>query len=237
MGKYIREFLVYALKRADGRPFYIGKGSRTRYANHLRLARNGGKSLRCKIIRRMIRNGETVGFEIIKRCDSAEEAFALERKLIAFYGREDRGTGILANHTDGGDGVSGHSEELKRRLSDLSRAAMTSQARAHLRDIATKQMADPEHRAKHSAAIKIAQNRPHALAANRARGLKQASDPGFSKRMSDAVKAYNATPEATAFRRAKAAALWADPAYREKILAAQAAGKAARRERLKNGGG
>lgn len=237
MGKYIKEFLVYALKRADGRPFYIGKGSRTRYANHLRLARNGGKSLRCKIIRRMLSNGETVGFEIIQKCDSAEEAFALERELIAFYGREDLGTGILANHTDGGDGVSGHSEELRRKLSDLTRVAMTPQARAHLSEIAKKQMADPEHRAKRSVALRLAQNKPHTLAANRARGLKQASDPAFSKRMSDAVKAYNSTPEAVAFRRAKTTALWADPAFREKILAAQAAGKAARRDRLKNGGG
>lgn len=235
MGKYFREFRVYALNRADGRPFYIGKGSRGRYRDHLRHARNGGNSLKCKIIRRMLAEGETVGYEIIRECTTAAEATELECQLIATYGRLDLGTGILANHTDGGEGAYVVSDDLRRRISERTRAAMTPEIRERLRALAKAQMADPEFKVRFSELLKAVQNDPEKIAANRARGLKQATRPGERERLSRASKAYNSTPEARAANSASRVAMWADPVWRAKVLAAQAAGKAARRARL-NGG-
>ena len=232
MGKYIREFRVYALLRPDGRPFYIGKGSRRRRADHLREARNGGGSLKCKIIRRIISDRQDVGYLVVRDCASADEAFALECDLISKYGRLDLGTGILANHTNGGDGVSGHSQETIAILRAKTTEQMTQAARARLRDAAKEKLRDPAYVKRHSLACREAARRPEVLEANRARGNLQAARSGERERLSRVSREYNSTPEARTVNSSSLKALWADPAWRSKVLAAQARGKAARRAKL-----
>ena len=84
------EYYVYMYLRHDGTPYYVGKGTKRRawYKNKNELRPPKDKS---RII-------------IVHHNLTELWAFALERKLIYWYGRKDLETGILRNLTDGGEG-------------------------------------------------------------------------------------------------------------------------------------
>lgn len=95
-------------------PFYIGKGKDTRDVTHLKEPKNS-------FLENKIKRISSEGFEpIISRfsenlCET--EAFDLEIELIRKIGRRDLGLGPLTNLTDGGEGISGMSDQVRQQIS------------------------------------------------------------------------------------------------------------------------
>jgi hypothetical protein len=96
----VMEFYTYEYLRADGSPYYVGKGSNGRAW----VSRKGHRPPEGNRIR-------------IKYWPDEATAFAYEIYQIDFWGRKDLGTGILRNRTDGGQGIH-WSEERRRRQSE-----------------------------------------------------------------------------------------------------------------------
>lgn len=121
-----RSFYIYRHIRLDtNEPFYIGIGTIGRtdkgyYRANVVKARN-------KIWGRIASKTE---FEIEIVLDNMllEEAKQKEIEFIKLYGRKDNHTGILANMTNGGDGVWGlkMSEESKKKISEKKKGIKAS---------------------------------------------------------------------------------------------------------------
>lgn len=122
----MKVFYVYALYiEGEDNPFYIGKTYRgaARLSKHLNEVNSGSTLLKARKMRKAICSNKKIYEKIIFETTDESDAFRKEQELIALYGRIDNKTGILTNHTDGGEGMSGtkHSEHTKQRLSELNK--------------------------------------------------------------------------------------------------------------------
>lgn len=101
--------IVYQHRRNDtNQVFYIGIGKTLSRAYNKRNARNA-------YWKNIAKNGYTV--EIVADNLCWEQVCIIERLLIVRYGRKDTDGGTLVNMTDGGDGISGVSDETRVKMS------------------------------------------------------------------------------------------------------------------------
>jgi len=130
MNKVDKRFCLYLHIRPDTmQVFYVGIGIKHRPGK--RRNRNNHWN---NIVNK--NNGEFI-FEVLCEHQTWTEVCQMEIALIKFYGRQDIGTGILCNMTDGGDGVTGmrgktswikgktHSEETRKKIREALAISMS----------------------------------------------------------------------------------------------------------------
>lgn len=99
-------------------PFYVGKGTKRRDIEHLCPYLLNQKTHKSSTIKSII--GDTGELPLHRRIYehlSASDAAKIEVDFIRQFGRRDIGTGILCNHTDGGDGSHNLSLESRTQMS------------------------------------------------------------------------------------------------------------------------
>ena len=99
-------------------PFYVGKGSRDRATSHMAPSAKTNVALRSKL-EKLKKVGLKPIISII-RVSTHDAAFAIERFLVAIFGKKCDKSGDLYNLSDGGDGPHNlvRSEEAKRKTSE-----------------------------------------------------------------------------------------------------------------------
>ncbi len=94
----------YKDKTFNFKPFYVGEGKGNRILTHLSSYSLKQKSIKSSILKSIIEEKLSPIFFKIYENLSKEEAIKIEIDFINHFGRQDKGTGILGNHTDGGIG-------------------------------------------------------------------------------------------------------------------------------------
>lgn len=120
-------YYVYTLSRPNGSVFYVGKGAGKRSSAHEIEARKGCDCHKCRIIRKIWRNGGEVQKQIIYTTNDELDALRYERALVERIGLTN-----LANVNPGGQ----FERPPVRGLPDKSITEITdAEYVAHLRNI------------------------------------------------------------------------------------------------------
>jgi hypothetical protein len=128
-----KKFYVYLYRdprpQSARAPIYVGKGrsANRRAHSHIRRTHN---PFFANILAKIYAAGFEPEIEIVARFEDEQDAFDMEQKLIATYGRRDLGLGTLVNLSDGGDGPNGRivSEIEKERTRQMGAAVWADEA-------------------------------------------------------------------------------------------------------------
>jgi hypothetical protein len=162
-------FCTYSHHKPDGTLFYIGKGS---------VKRAHAKDNRNPHWKNIVAKHGGYKVEVLANWPTESEAFEHEKFLISCF--RDLGF-VLANITDGGDGISGykHSAKTKAKLSAFHKVFQNTDRMKSVR-IANGELSKlPERRSAHSALITQQMSNPANRERSRVGALKLASDPLF----------------------------------------------------------
>ena len=215
------------LFRLNGKPAYVGKGTKDRLWDHERAALHHRRKTRWqRVLAGAIRRGVQISVEVLSEGMSNAEANAYEVQLIARFGRLDLASGTLHNRTAGGDGLT---------REDAIRVFSNPKTRRKLIRARRRTARDPLYRARlalaHRRGWADPKQRPRRLAILRA----NISKPGVRERMIATAAITNLRPDVHARRSAAAKALHQDPEYRAKLCAAlrRAANRPKRKAQLR----
>lgn len=214
---------VYIWFRPDWVPFYVGIGKTPSRWNPCRAKDRDRNNLCMKIIRKY--GAENIHVQTFKGL-TWEEACSKEQSLIAHFGRMDGG-GLLANFTDGGEGVLAPRQEVTNRR----RAALLEESNP-MRKSHILLNSDPEIRAKRKESLNNPEVKEKIKRASTDRWKDSRYRLNISEKMKaiwEARRAINPPPEKPKRRTKEELAEYrrqllkernADPEYQAKRLAA-----------------
>lgn len=220
------KYYVYELARPDGSVFYVGKGSGNRIKDHRLEAKNGHFCYKCNVIRKIWESGSDFSASIVFQTDVEPESFKEEKRLIAYYGRNN-----LTNCTDGGEGMSGwivtaecrkntserlslrwkEDAEYRKRMSEQSRVAMSTQVvREKWSKHQKERYKNPIEKAKLALAQIARWAKPEQHLKLIEQNRKRWSDPQEREKLAARNKSTESRNKLSATRKAQ----WANPEYR-----------------------
>jgi hypothetical protein len=134
-------YVYLLIDSRNNKPFYCGLSTYIfesenrevkyhRAFSHIKYYKNPSSRKEYKI-NSILNSQSQIDVHIVEENLLKEDAINLEVEIIKFYGRLDLNTGILCNHTNGGEGTRFLSDEIKRQMSISMQEAWKSRKIKH----------------------------------------------------------------------------------------------------------